>query len=106
MQLLVPTRHIGKTLIIFLKDKNTVVLVSSLSGFFSIPLPLSRNKSLYKVGNEHKADKIQKLGLGYHMRRSPAVSWERWGKDSNTLQWVDVFPVVEAAPHKDEHEAS
>jgi len=34
------------------------------------------------------------------MRRFPAVPQKRLGRDSDTLDWVDVFLGVETAPHK------
>lgn len=76
-------------------------LLSMASSASLSPYPASQEKSLYTVGNQHKAENTKKTGLGHHMKRSPALLWKRWGRHSNTLQWVEVFLVVETAPHKD-----
>lgn len=59
------------------------------------------NTCLYTVRNQHKAGNTQKIGLGHHTRRFPAVPWKKWGRDSDTLECLDVFLGVETAPHKD-----
>lgn len=85
-----------KTIIIFLiffLYKNSVVLVSPLNGFSSIPVPSSSSlgTNIYTVRNQHKADNTQETGLGHYKRRFASVPWTKWGRDNDTLEGVDVF---------------
>lgn len=86
---------------IFFKYKDTVVLVSSLNGFSSIPVPPSSTLGTHVCAqSEIKANNTQKTGLGHYTRRFPSVPWKKEGRDSDTLECVDAFLGGQTAPHK------